>query len=134
MKNIIHININNDCNCDLVGNIQDGTNRILLEITADISKNPILEINNTSVDITSSIFLYEIPSPLLIGSGNLTFRIVDSSHNGEYFRIAKLAKITGDVFLKQNSNFEYVLVDKQAGSNDLGLSVVDGKLCVTWIE
>lgn len=135
MKNIIHIDATNDCNCNLIANVVDGTNRVVLEITVDISKNAILEINGVNVEITSSIFSYEIDSSLLIGSGNLQFRITDDDHTGEYFSIVKVAKIEGSLFLQQNSNFEYVLIDKGTGtSNDLGLSVVDGKLCVTYIE
>ena len=59
MKNTIIINAKNSCACDLVCNIDDGSNRLFLEIHADISKNPILEINSANVDITEDVFIYE---------------------------------------------------------------------------
>ena len=111
MKNIIFIDAINNCKCDLVSNVDDGTNRLVLEIKTDVSKNPKLEINSTDVPIASGNFIYEVPSSLYIGSGTLQFRIKDDDHIGDWFTVSKVAKIDGNLFLKQNSNFIYTLRD-----------------------
>lgn len=111
MKNIIFIDTSNNCNCDLVGNTNDGTNRVFLDIKSDILRNPVLNIDGTQVKLTGSPFVYEIPVNMLIGSGNLTFNLSDDSHTGNYFSIKKLSSIIGNLLLKQVDNFNYRLSD-----------------------
>ena len=109
MKNTIVIDTTNNCQCDLLSNSNDGSNSIALEINADISKNPYIEINSTNVPITSYRFLYTIPSSLYVGTGILQFRIVDDVSAGEYFQISKAQSLAGNLILKKNSNFSYSL-------------------------
>ncbi len=109
MKNIIYIDSLHDCRCDLISNINDGTNKLVLEIKSDVSKKPRLEIGSTTVNITSDDFLFDVPYSNFVGSGDLEFRIIDSEHTGDYFKVQKVLSLDANLFLKQESNFSYVL-------------------------
>lgn len=133
MKNTIIINANENCICDLLSTVDNDENRFLLEIRADTTKNPKLEINNEQIVITGSPFLYEVGSTYYLGSGELTFRIVDDVHTGDYFHVTKVAEVDGDLFLNQISNFSYELLYVPAHNEtgvpiatDLSLGVVKG--------
>mgnify|MGYP001002538202 CR=1 FL=1 len=109
MRNVLIINAKSNCICELLSNINDGSNSFVLDVKADLSKNPYIEINSTKVPITSKDFELEIASDLYVGTGVLKFRIVDDAHTGDYFQISKVANLNGNLFLKQNSNFIYDL-------------------------
>ena len=133
MKNTIIINANENCICDLLSTVDNDENRFLLEIRADTTKNPKLEINNEQIVITGSPFLYEVGSTYYLGSGELTFRIVDDAHTGDYFHITKVAEVDGNLFLNQISNFSYELLYVPAHNEtgvpiatDISLGVVKG--------
>lgn len=127
MKNIMQIDSTNNCICALISNINDATNKLQLEIIADISKNPKIEIDNTYVSITSNSFIYEIDSNLYIGTGILKFRVIDDDHIGEYFQIQKVANIDGNLYLKKTSNFVYALsIIKESESTKTTVSVKVG--------
>lgn len=111
MKNTIVINaMNGSSTCDLLSTVDNGENRFFLEIRADISKNQKLEINGEQIAIIGSTLLYEVDSTYYLGSGELTFRIVDDVHTGDYFHITKVAEVDGNLFLNQISNFHYKLL------------------------
>lgn len=122
MKNILHINSMNADTCDLLSNVNDGTNKFVLDIQSDISLNPTLEIAGRSLDISRNYFTYEIPESDYVGSGLLTFRIVDDNHTGEYFQISKVVSASGNLILKKTSNFVYVL--SLAGTGGGGATTV----------
>lgn len=133
MKNILVIDSINGCACDLVSNIDDGTNSVILEIKADISKNPHLEIGSQNITITSNRFSYEIPSSYYVGTDTLPFRVVDDEHTGKYFEVTKVSKVDGNLFLLQKSNFSYELalvqIPNETGvpiATDTSLGVVKG--------
>lgn len=133
MKNTIVIKANENCICELLSTVDNDENRFFLEIRADISKNPKLEISGKQIAITGSPFLYEVGSTYYLGSGELTFRIVDDVHTGDYFHIAKVAEVEGNLFLNQISNFNYKLRCVQAHNEtgvpiatDISLGVVKG--------
>lgn len=109
MKNAIIIDAKNNCSCDLVSIVDDGTNSLFLEIHSDVSENPILEIDGLDIEINKNIFLYEIDSSYWVGTGTLQFRIVDYSHAGNYFSITKIDDVTGNVYLTRVDNFNYVM-------------------------
>lgn len=109
MKNIIVIDADNWYSCDLVSSVNDGTNSLFLEIKADTSNNPILEIQEESIPISDSDFIYQIASELFIGDGEITFRIIDDSQTSEYFHISKINALDGNMFLKQISDYAYSL-------------------------
>lgn len=123
MKNTIVINANENCICDLLSTVDNDENRFLLEIRADTTKNPKLEINNEQIVITGSPFLYEVGSTYYLGSGELTFRVVDDVHTGDYFHITKVAKVDGNLFLNQISNFSYELLYIPARNETGGLTL-----------
>lgn len=122
MKNTIVINANGNCICELLSTVDNSENRFFIEIRADISKNPKLEISGEKIAITGSPFLYEVGSTYYLGSGELTFRIVDDVHTGDYFHIAKAAEVEGNLFLNQISNFSYKLIYIPV-KNDTGVPV-----------
>ena len=68
MKNILHIDAASGL-CDLMSNLNDGTNQFVLDIHADTALNPTLEIAGGSVDIDQTNFSYEIPVPTMLGLG-----------------------------------------------------------------
>lgn len=109
MKNILYINVTNGCECELLSNVNDGSNSVVLNIIADTSKNPRIEIDSASVLITSEDFTYTIDADLYVGDGSITFRIVDDSHTGDYFYIKQVSAVIGNLYLAQKSNFEYEL-------------------------
>lgn len=125
MLNAISIDSLDNCKCSLISNTNDGSNKVILQIHADTSKNPLLEINSESIPITANDFEYEIDSNLYIGSDLLKFRITDDDHIGEYFQIQKVTSLNGNLFLKQKSNFEYILVEFNSDS---------GKDQIAWQE
>lgn len=133
MKNTIVINANENCICDLLSTVDNGENRFFLEIRADTSKNQKLEISDEQIAITGSPFLYEVGPTYYLGSGELTLRIVDDVHTGDYFHITKVAEVDGNLFLNQISNFSYELlyipVKNDTGvpiATDVSLGVVKG--------
>lgn len=109
MKNTIIIDAKNSCACDLVSIVGDGTNSLYLEIHADVSKNPKLELPDTDIAISSDIMTVQIGSSFWAGTGTLQFRIADDGHAGEYFSVAKVEDLGGDVYLAQIDNFNYEL-------------------------
>lgn len=112
MRNVISIDALNNCSCDLMANVDDGSNVVVLEIKADTSKNPKLEIHRETVTIDSDLFTYTIKEAWYVAQmGALTFRIVDDEHTGDEFSIEGVNSIKGNLLLKQNSNFSYTLVD-----------------------
>ena len=129
MLNVISIDSLDNCKCSLISNTNDGSNKVVLQINADVSKNPKLEINSESIPITSDDFEYEIDSKLYVGSDLLKFRITDDDHAGEYFQIQKIAALDGNLFLKQKSNFQYVLVafNSDSGKDQISVKVGDTK-------
>lgn len=133
MKNMIVINANENCICDLLSTVDNGENRFFLEIRADTYKNPKLEISDEQIAITGSQFLYEVGPTYYLGTGELTFRVVDDVHTGDYFHITKVAEVDGNLFLNQISNFSYELLYVPAHNEtgvpiatDLALGVVKG--------
>ena len=60
MKNTIIIDAKNSYACDLVSVIDDGSNTLFLEIHADVTKSPILEMDGVIVNITEEVFGYEV--------------------------------------------------------------------------
>lgn len=131
MKNIMVIDANNDCSCDLVSTIDNGTNSLFLEIKADASKNPILEMPEKSIPITANDFMYQIENDLFIGDDELTFRIVDDMQTGTYFRISKVKSLEGNLFLKQISNFIYRLSIQTKDGGGGCKCIVDAELSST---
>lgn len=111
MKNIIHIDMTNDGTCDLLSSADTGDNSVILDVTVDTGKNPTLEIYGNTVTITESPFEYTIPSSYYIGDGVLQFRFTDDDHTGDYFQIAKVAEVDGNLYLKRVSDFIYELVN-----------------------
>lgn len=109
MQNTLVINASDSCDCELLSNVDNGTNSVILEIISDVSKNPKLSINDDVVTITESPFSYAIPAGYYTGSGNLTFNIDDDNHTGDAFTISKVQSTDGNLMLKQVSNFEYTL-------------------------
>ena len=97
MKNTIVIDATKNCICDLVS-------------TVDTSLNPRLEIESEQIQITGSPFVCEIGTAYYVGTGSLQFRIVNDNHAGDYFQITKIAKVDGNLFLSQKSNFNYELI------------------------
>ena len=128
MKNTIIIDAKNSCACDLVSIVDDGTNRLFLEIHADVSKNPILEINGLDVEIDKNVFLYEIDSSYWVGTGALRFRIVDDAHVWDYFNITKISSLSGNVTLKQVDNFNYELCVSQTEADKIWGLIKDNVL------
>ena len=110
MKNTIVIDATKNCICDLVSTVDNGENRVFIEIRADTSLNPRLEIESEQIQITGSPFVCEIGTAYYVGTGSLQFRIVDNTHTGDYFQITKIAKVDGNLFLSQKSNFSYELI------------------------
>ena len=105
MKNTIVIDATRNCICDLVSAVDNGENRFFIEIRADTALNPKLQIENEQITITGSTFLYEVGTAYYIGDETLQFRIVDDENVGEYFSIEKIAKVDGNLFLTQESNY-----------------------------
>lgn len=134
MKNTIVINaMNGSSTCELLSTVDSGENSLLLEIRSDLSNNPKIEIGEEEIKITGSPFLYEVGSTYYLGTGELTFRIVDDAHTGDYFHITKVAEVDGNLFLNQISNFSYELLYVPAHNEtgvpiatDISLGVVKG--------
>ena len=108
VKNILHIDAASGL-CDLMSNLNDGTNQVVLDIHADTALHPTLEIAGSSIDIDQTNFSYAIPSADYVGSGILQFRVVDDEKTGEYFQVSKVANDDGNLILKQTSAYVYVL-------------------------
>lgn len=125
MKNTITIDAKNSCACDLVSVVDDGTNSLFLEIHADVTTNPVLEISAVSVDITKDVFIYEVPFSYWRGTGTLQFRIVDDSHAGDYFNITKIGSLSGNITLTQVDNFNYALCVQQTEADRIWSMIRD---------
>lgn len=133
MKNTIVIDAINNCICDLVSTVDNGDNRVFIEIRANTSLNPKLEIESERIAITGTPFICEIGPAYYVGTGSLQFRIVDNDHTGDYFQITRIAKVDGNLFLSQKSNFSYELIQVAAENKtgvpiatDISLGVVKG--------
>lgn len=138
MKNTIIIDATKNCICDLVSTVDNDENRVFIEIRADTSLNPILEIESEQIQITGSPFIYEIGPTYYVGTGSLQFRIVDDGHTGDYFQITKIARVDGNLFLSQKSNFNYeliqVIAENKTKVDSGGVKGEDGnhKMALSW--
>lgn len=112
MKNKLDIDAINSCACNLVSSVDDGTNKIVLEIDCDTSLNPYLKIGSTTVTLTQSPYEYEIPSSLIVAGTTITFSIGDDNHTGSEFSIQIPSKPADNWILKQVSNFVYKVSEK----------------------
>lgn len=106
MKNILSIDANTRT-CTLLSNLDNGENSIVLDIEADVSKNPILQIMWYNIEITSADFEYTIPESMYIGSVVLRFRIADDDGYGPAFAIHPVESVSGNLYLKYVSDREY---------------------------
>lgn len=120
VKNILHIDATSGL-CDLISNLNDGTNQVVLDIHADTVLHPTLEIAGSSIDIDQTNFSYAIPSADYVGSGILQFRVVDDEKMGEYFQVEKVSSDDGNLILKQTSAYVYVLSLAGTGGTDYAL-------------
>lgn len=109
MKNTMVIDATNNCICELVSTVNNGENRVFIEVHANVRHNPRLEIEDEQIAVTENPFVCEIRPAYYTGTGNLQFRIVDGKGAGDYFKIAKIEKVDGSLFLSQINNFNYVL-------------------------
>ena len=133
MKNTIVINANENCICDLLSTVDNGENRFFLEIRADTSKNPKLEISGEKIAITGSPFLCEIGKLQYNGTGELSFKVADDTYTGEQFTIKKVQEEEGNLFLNRldATSFEllYIPEKNETGvpiATDVSLGVVKG--------
>lgn len=125
MKNVIEIDMLNNCRCDLISNVNDGTDALFLNIKCDVSLNPKLNIQGVKIPITGNPFLYQVSDGLLVGTGNITFNLVDDKHVGETFTIQRATSGGGNLYLKRISDFIYKLQNIQtsgSGSGNVDLS------------
>ena len=117
MKNILYINAKNSYLCEVVSNINDGTNRIVLEIECDTSLNPYLVIGGTSIELSSEVSYYVVRQSDLTLGGTFTFYIRDDEHTGDTFTINVPQKIGSNMSLRQVSNFEYTVCSTSSAEN-----------------
>ena len=117
MKNILHINAKNSYLCEVVSNINDGTNRIVLEIECDTSLNPYLVVGSTSIELSSEVSYYVVQQSELTLGGTFTFYIRDDAHTGNTFTINVPHKIGSNMSLRQISNFEYTVCSASSAEN-----------------
>lgn len=110
MKNIICIDATNDCECDAISTINDGTNSLHLAISCDLTKHPKLEIGSSVITIEDNPQMIELSNTLFTGSGTFQFRIVDDEHTGLYFTVKQVDNLEGNLLIKQVDNFNYQLV------------------------
>lgn len=108
MKNVIEIDLTKNCSCDLVSNIDDGTNSIQFVVNCDVSLNPKITIDGEETKLASNNVIYTIPESKLIGSGSIVFYLADDEHVGNDFVIAKSTS-SGNLYLKYISEFSYEL-------------------------
>lgn len=111
MRNIIHVNLTDNCNCDLLSNIDTKTNELNLEVICDLSKNPKLKIGSTVTNITANPQQFDLSSDVFGKDGDFSFILYDDSHTGDTFTIHRNSK-SADYLLKKISNFEYSLTAK----------------------
>lgn len=116
MKNSIHIDMTNNCLCDLVSSVNDGTNRIILTIICDVSLNPRLTIGSTTITLTNSNSEYEITTDSLPVGTDYVFTLSDDEHTGNQFTIHVPNELGSNWLLKQISNFEYQISKKDESS------------------
>lgn len=123
MKNIIEINLIENCSCELVSNIDDGTNSIQLIIKCDVSLNPKLTIDGTEMKLSANNVIYTIPESNLIGNGTIIFNLVDDNHAGNDFTITK-SESSGNLYLKCISDFSYELkaIKKSSDNTSVDMS------------
>ena len=107
MKNTLFIDALDSSRCDLLSNVDDGTNRIILEIKADVLQNPVLTLGGRDIAVNASNFVYEISKNMLVQGGSLVFSINDDRHAGEPFTVEIPDKVSGNWILRQISGFQY---------------------------
>lgn len=112
--------------CDLLSSVDDGTNRIILEIKADVLQNPVLIMGGEPIAITSDDFVYEIPKGKLVGGSSLVFSINDNNHTGDPFTIEIPNKASRNWILKRVSDFEYeISEDKTVPISTVSVQIGD---------
>lgn len=110
MKNVIHIDATNDCQCDAISAINDGTNSLHLTVSSDLTKHPKLKIGSNVITIEDNPQVIELSNTLFTGSGTFQFRIVDDEHTGSYFTVKQVNNLEGNLSIKQVDNFNYQLI------------------------
>ena len=73
MKNTIVIDATKNCICDLVSTVDNGENRFFIEIRADTSLNPRLEIESEQIQITGVPLYARLVPPIMWEPGACNF-------------------------------------------------------------
>lgn len=109
MKNVIEINLTKNCSCDLVSNIDDGTNSVQINLTCDVLRNPKLIIDGEELKITENKYTYEFPESKLWGNDLIMFSLSDDNHSGNDFIITQATSKEGNLILKQINDVSFKL-------------------------
>ena len=124
MKNVIEIDMTKDSYCELVSNIDDGTNSVILKIKGITPYSSYFYI--PSLDYTSTFFFEEEEIELyttkyeldwLIGSGSFVFQLV-GTNGPKTYAIEKIEGVNGNLILKQINDYTFQLTDIKTKSGN----------------
>ena len=108
MKNTLTINASENCLCECLDRVNDGSNSIYLVIVTGDVRLPKLTLDGEEIRLqTNTENVVEVPESKFTESAVIEFNYSDSTRTGNTFTITFPDKLEGDLSIKKVDNFVY---------------------------
>lgn len=109
MKNILHISVKDGDVCNLISNVDIGSNKFVVVVETIISLNPKLHVGNNVYEITEEISTWDLTNQAY-KSSDLIFYISYDGYAGEPFTVKGVNSSVDDYMIKKIDDFNYKFV------------------------
>lgn len=108
MKNTLTINASENCLCECLDRVNDGSNSIYLVIVTGDVRLPKLTLDGEEIRLrTNTENVVEVPESKFVANATIEFYYSDNTHTGNTFTITFPDKLEGDLSIKKVDNFVY---------------------------
>lgn len=108
MKNTLTINTSENCLCECLDRVNDGSNSICLVIVTGDVRLPKLTLDGEEIRLQANTEnVVEVPESKFVANATIEFYYSDNTHTGNTFTITFPDKLEGDLSIKKVDNFVY---------------------------
>lgn len=108
MKNTLTINASENCLCECLDRVNDGSNSIYLAIVTGDVRLPKLTLDGEKIRLQANTEnVVEVPESKFVANATIEFYYSDNTHTGNTFTITFPDKLEGDLSIKKVDNFVY---------------------------
>lgn len=126
MKNTLTINASENCLCECLDRVNDGSNSIYLVIVTGDVRLPKLTLDGEEIRLQANTEnVVEVPESKFTESAVIEFNYSDSTRTGNTFTITFPDKLEGDLSIKKVDNFVYNAKYTVIGAGDTTITVDD---------